>query len=156
MKSLRLCLFVLLVTFASASCSGGDSLIRHMYGDAGVVLNDALEAATEGDLDVMKNSLSKAYLDVVSAAELEATLRRTHWSLEEFTILSVYEFEGFRCFVVKFTDFSEMAGKKLRSHSTIPVFLKNEAGSWKMWNFPFAPSIARNYPKERFCLSPEN
>lgn len=155
MNSLRLYLYIFLASFASVSSRGGDPLIRHIYGDAGVVLNDALEAAIEGDLDLIKHSLSPAYLKIVSAAELETSLSRSDWKFEKFTILSTYKFEGFRCFVVDFSFYARIGDERIRYHSTDPTFVKLEGEEWKLWNFPFAPSIARNFPKERFCLSPE-
>jgi len=152
------CLRVFSVFFSSfvisLHCSGEDPLVRHIFGDAGVVLNHALNAACEGELDLLKKSLSRAYIETVSAVELENILNRSRWSLKEFVILSVYEFEGYHCFVVKFSADSRRGGKDLRFQSTVPIFVKYEADEWKLWNFPFAPSIVRNFPDKRFCLIP--
>ncbi len=155
MKSLKFSVLVVFYFLASIYSEARSPLVQHLYGDAGVVLYDTLEAAIEGNLNPLKDSLSSAYLQTVSASELTGSLTRSDWKLEKFTVLSMSKFEGVRCFVVDFTFYAQNGNKVVRYHSTDPAFVKLQGEEWKLWNFPFAPSIARNFPKERFCLSPE-
>lgn len=144
---------IIILLSALALKVNADPLIQRIYGEAGSFLFDTLESAKAGEIEQLTKALSSAYLEDSSNGDLLSELNSVDWQMKEFVILSVYKFENTQCFVVQFEIEMNEHGPAQNQKSTVPVFVQRERGEWKLWNFPFAPVVAYNYPTRELCLN---
>lgn len=135
-----------------SAVSEEEFLIKSVYGESGVFLNDLLKELVKGNREILIESLAEEYLADIDPNIFLLELSIHGWRLTDYGFLSSTTFEGVHCFVMKFSGEHILGEEVNRWITTTPVYVINRDGDWKLWNFAFAPGTARNYPDAMLCI----